>query len=176
MFWMICFRPSQVSLKLKLSHKNIVNIVNWNLSSPKISRLIVSFVRRKVSAFDHSLAKITGGRGGGSGGEERMEPYSRVSTGNDKKKVKNNNENKLEIRWMNEKAKFNSCEDFSLLLVFTIVGVWCSCKIEIAIFYWILKSLAKEWNGDFSCFWHREDGFERVKTTSTSNLDQNWRR
>lgn len=36
---------------------------------------------------------------------------------------------------MNEKAKFNSCEDFSLLLVFTIVGVWCSCKIEIAIFY-----------------------------------------
>ena len=52
---------------------------------------------RKVSTFDHSLAKITGGRGGG-GGEERMEPYSRVSTGNDKKKVKNNNENKLEIR------------------------------------------------------------------------------
>ena len=50
---------------------------------------------RKVSAFDHSLAKITGGRGGG---EERMESYSRVSTGNDKKKVKNNNENKLEIR------------------------------------------------------------------------------
>lgn len=62
-----------------------------------MSRLIVSFVSRKVRAFDHSLAKITGGRGGG-GGEERMEPYSRVSTGNDKKKVKNNNENKLEIR------------------------------------------------------------------------------
>ena len=52
---------------------------------------------RKVSAFDHSLAKITGGEGG-SGGEERMEPYSRVSTGTDKKKVKSNNENKLEIR------------------------------------------------------------------------------
>ena len=52
---------------------------------------------KKVSAFDHSLAKITGGEGGG-GGEVRMEPYSRVSIGNDKKKVKNNNENKLEIR------------------------------------------------------------------------------
>lgn len=43
------------------------------------------------------LQKLQGG-GGGSGGEERMEPYSRVSTGNDKKKVKSNNENKLEIR------------------------------------------------------------------------------
>lgn len=32
---------------------------------------------------------------GEGGGEERMEPHSRVSTGNDKKKVKNNNENKL---------------------------------------------------------------------------------
>ena len=39
------------------------------------------------------LQKLQGGRGGG-GGEEWMEPYSRVSTGNDKKKVKNNNENK----------------------------------------------------------------------------------
>ena len=44
------------------------------------------------------LQKLQGGGGGGGGGEERMEPYSRVSTGNDKKKVKNNNENKLEIR------------------------------------------------------------------------------
>lgn len=42
------------------------------------------------------LQKLQGG-GGGGGGEERMEPYSRVSTGNYKKKVKNNNENKLEI-------------------------------------------------------------------------------
>lgn len=42
------------------------------------------------------LQKLQGGRGGG--GEVRMEPYSRVSTGNvKKKKVKNNNENKLEI-------------------------------------------------------------------------------
>lgn len=45
------------------------------------------------------LQKLQGGRGGGDGREERMEPYSRVITGNDKKKkVKNNNENKLEIR------------------------------------------------------------------------------
>lgn len=33
------------------------------------------------------LQKLQGG-GGGSGGEERMEPYLRVSTGNDKKKSK----------------------------------------------------------------------------------------
>lgn len=44
------------------------------------------------------LQKLQGGEGGRGGGEVRMEPYSRVSIGNDKKKVKNNNENKLEIR------------------------------------------------------------------------------
>lgn len=54
---------------------------------------------RKVSAFDHLLAKITGGEGGGTEEKSGWSPTHELSLAMiKKKKVKNNNENKLEIR------------------------------------------------------------------------------
>ena len=53
---------------------------------------------KKVSAFDHSLAKITGGEGGGAEEKYGWSPTHELALAMIKKKVKNNNENKLEIR------------------------------------------------------------------------------